>query len=97
MKFLFDDDDNQNIGRYGAPDLRLDGVLAVAQKLLDAKVLLDPLEEQFDLPTILVKRSDCQRGQNKIVGQEYEGLFAPRKLPKNEEFVFKSAPNKIGR
>ena len=74
MKFLFDDS-NQNVGRHGAPDLRLDGVLAVAQKLLDAKVLFDPLEEQFDLPTILVKCGDCQRGQNKIVGQEDESLF----------------------
>ncbi len=74
MKFLFDDG-NQNVGRHGAPDLRLDGVLAVAQKLLDAKVLFDPLEEQFDLPTILVQRGDCQRWQYKIVGQEYEGLF----------------------
>ena len=73
MKFLFDDG-NQNVGRHGAPDLRLDGVLAVAQKLLDAKVLFDPLEEQFDLPTILVKRGDCQRWQYKIVGQEDEGL-----------------------
>ena len=73
MKFLFDDG-NQNVGRYGAPDLRLDGVLAVAQKLLDAKVLFDPFEEQFDLPTILVKRGDCQWWQYKIVGQEYEGL-----------------------
>ena len=45
MKFLFDDS-NQNVSRHGAPDLRLDGVLAVAQKLLDAKVLFDPFEEQ---------------------------------------------------
>jgi len=55
--------------------LCLDGVLAVAQKLIDTKVLFDPLEEQFDMPTILVQRGDCQRWQYKIVGQEYKSLF----------------------
>ena len=37
MKFLLDDG-NQHVSRHGAPDLRLDGVLAVAQELLDAQV-----------------------------------------------------------
>ena len=73
MKFLFDDG-NQHVSRHGAPDLRLDGVLAVAQELLDSQVLLDPFEEQFDLPAILVKRCDRQRRQDKVVGQEYERL-----------------------
>ena len=73
MKFLLDDG-NQHVSRHGAPDLRLDGVLAVAQELLDSQVLLDPFEEQFDLPAVLVECSDGQRGQDKIVGQEYERL-----------------------
>ena len=53
MKFLFDDDD-EHVGGDGAPDLRLDCVLAVSEKLLDAQVLLDPLERRSDiLPTRL--------------------------------------------
>ena len=73
MKFLLDDGD-QHVSRHGAPDLRLDGVLAVAQELLDSQMLLDPFEEQFDLPAVLVECCDSQRGQDKIVGQEYERL-----------------------
>ncbi len=75
MKFLFDDS-NQHVSRHGAPDLRLDGVLAVAQELLDSQVLLDPFEEQFDLPTVLVECCDGQRRQDKVVGQEDERLAA---------------------
>jgi len=75
LKFLFDDS-NQNVSRHGAPDLRLDGVLAVAQKLLDAQMLFDPFEEQFDLPSVLVERCNRQRWQHKIVGQKYQSLAA---------------------
>ena len=38
MKFLLNNGD-EHVGGHGAPDLRLDCVLAVAQKLLDAQVL----------------------------------------------------------
>lgn len=55
MKLLLDDGD-------GAPDLRLHCVLARAQELLDPQMLLDPFEEQLDLPTILVKSGDGQCG-----------------------------------
>jgi hypothetical protein len=40
--------------------LRLHCVLAVANKTLDAQMLLDPLEEQLDLPAALVKRGNTQ-------------------------------------
>ena len=71
MKFLLDDG-NQYVSRHGAPDLRLDGVLAVAQELLDSQVLLDPFEEQLYLPAIFVKCGDGQWRQDKVVGQKYE-------------------------
>ncbi len=73
MKLLFSNGD-QDIGRDGAPDLRLHGVLAVAQKLLDSQMLLDLLEEQFDLPAALVKRCDGERRQGCVVGQEDQCL-----------------------
>ena len=73
MKLLFDDGD-EYIGRHGAPDLCLHCVFARAEKFLDAQVLLDPFEEQFDLPTLLVQRGDRQRRQGCIVGQEDQGF-----------------------
>ena len=73
MKLLLDDGD-EHVGGHGAPDLRLHGVLAVAEELLDAQVLLDPLEEQLDLPAALVQRGDRQRRQGRVVGQEDQRL-----------------------
>jgi hypothetical protein len=44
------EDGEEGVGGYGIPALRLHGVLARAEEGLDSQVLLDPLEEQFDLP-----------------------------------------------
>ena len=73
MKFL-PDDQNEDASGHGAPHLRLHGVLAVAQEMLDPQVLLDPFEEQFDLPAVLVERADRQRRQCGVVGQEGQRL-----------------------
>ena len=73
MQLLLEDGD-QHVGGYGAPDLRLDRVLAAAEKCLDAQMLLDPLEEQPHLPAVLVQRSDGPGRQRRIVGQEDQGL-----------------------
>ena len=61
MEFFFDDGD-QHIGGDSAPDLRLDGVLAGAEKALDAQVLFDPFEEEFDLPAAAIKLGDTVSG-----------------------------------
>ncbi len=73
MKLLFNNG-NQHVSGDGAPDLRLYCILAVADKSLDTQMLLDPLEKQFDLPSLLVQCGDGQRGQRRIVGQEYQRL-----------------------
>lgn len=54
--------------------MRLDRVLARAQESLDPQVLLDPFEEQFHLPAVLVQSGDGQRWQGRVVGQEHQGL-----------------------
>ena len=54
--------------------MRLDGVLGGSGKQLDAQVLLDPFEEQFDLPALFAKRADGQGRQREIVCQEFERL-----------------------
>ena len=75
MQFeAFLDDGDQHIDRDGDPDLGFDGVLAGAEEAFDAQVLLDPLEEQLDLPAAFVELGDGQRRQREVVGQEDQGL-----------------------
>jgi hypothetical protein len=66
LKFFLNNGD-EHVGGHGAPDLRLDCVLAVAQKLLDAQVLLDPFEEQFQLPATFVQSSNGQGRQGGVL------------------------------
>ena len=73
VQTLFHDGD-QYIGAHRDPDLRLDGVLAGAQKRLDAQMLLDPLEEQLDLPSLSIQQRDHFGFQGEIVGQKREPL-----------------------
>ena len=73
MQLLFDDRD-QHIGTHCASDLGLHGVLACAEKVLDAQVLLDPFEEEFDLPAVLVKGCNGGGGQTGVVGQKDQSL-----------------------
>lgn len=71
---LFLDNGDQHVGGHVAPDLRFHCVLAGAEKSLNAQVLLDPLEEQLDLPAAFVQSRDRQRWQDRVVGQEDERL-----------------------
>ena len=57
MKLLFDNGD-QHISGDGTPDLRFDRVLAVTDEAFDTQMLLDPLEEQLDLPAAFVRCGD---------------------------------------
>ena len=73
IESLFDDGD-EHIGRNGDPDLALDGVLGGAEEPLDAKMLLDPLEEQLDLPAALIKRTHGEGRELEMVGHKHQGL-----------------------
>jgi hypothetical protein len=46
---------HQHVHAHGNPDLRLDGVDRRPLECPDAKVLLEPLQEQLDLPAALVQ------------------------------------------
>src|SRR5665213_1508931 len=72
-KFLLDDR-HQHVGADGDPDLRPHSVLGSAVEAFDAQVLLDPLEEQFHLPSAPVQGANGQRRQGELVGQEYQVL-----------------------
>ena len=67
-------DGNQHIGANGYPYLCLHRVLAGAKKHLDAKVLLDPLEEQLHLPTLPVQVGNHVWLQREVVGQKYQAF-----------------------
>jgi hypothetical protein len=70
----FADDGDQDVNRDCDPDLGIDGVLAGAEKGLDAQVLFDSFEEQFHLPALFVDLCDGERGKGKVVGQKLQPL-----------------------
>src|SRR5260370_219859 len=63
-------DGHQHVDGDGCPDLRLHGVLGESVERFDAQVLLDPFEEQLDLPAALVQLRNGECGQGKIVGEK---------------------------
>lgn len=54
------------------PDLHLHGILTGAHERLDFEVLLQGLEEEFDLPALLLDGGNGTGGQMHDVGQEGE-------------------------
>ncbi len=58
------------------PDLRFYRVLRRAEEGFDAQVLFDPFEEQFYLPTLLIKLCDRERGQIEVVGEKQQIFLA---------------------
>lgn len=70
--FFGDSDEHVSANRY--PYLRFDGVLAGAKERLDSQVLLDPFEEQFDLPALAVKIADQLGFEGEVVGQKADAF-----------------------
>ena len=66
----------QQIGDHRGDDLQADGVIVVADKLANIEVLLDPAEQQFDLPAALVEGRNLDRCALEIVGDESDCLAA---------------------
>ena len=69
LKLLFEDG-RQQVHADGDPDLGLHRVVRVAVEGFDSQMLLDPFEEQFDLPTTAVELRDRERRQDEVVRQE---------------------------
>ena len=63
---------NEAVGTDGRVNLYSDSVLGSSPKLLDLEVLLEPLEEQLYLPTVLVEVGNLQSSQFHCVSQEHE-------------------------
>ena len=73
MQTFFDDSD-EDVSADRNPYLRLHGILAGSQKGFDTQMLLDPFEEQFDLPSLLVKCRDHLGLERKVVGQKSDAF-----------------------
>ncbi len=69
---LFFEDGDHGIDADGHPQLGAHGVVAGAVKGFDAQMLLEPAEEQFDLPALFVELANGPGGQPKMIGQEYK-------------------------
>ena len=71
MESFFHDSDQQVSGDSN-PHLSLDCVLRSTKENFDTKMLLDPFEEQLDLPTASIKLGDSDCRQREVVGQEHQ-------------------------
>ena len=65
---------DQHVGAHRNPDLRLHGVLGCAVERLDPKMLLNPLEEEFNLPATTVDLGNGQRRKLKMIGKEHQTM-----------------------
>ena len=66
---------HEHVHRHRNPYLCLDRVLRRAKERLDAQVLLDPLEEELDLPPVTIELCNGERRDGEMIGQEIERLF----------------------
>ena len=63
---------NEAVGTDGRVNLYSDSILSCTPELFDFEVLLEPLEEQLYLPTVLVEVSNLQSSQFHCIGQKHE-------------------------
>ena len=82
MAFLLGASDQQ-VGTDGNPDLGLYGIGRLSIEGLDLEMVLDPLEEQFDLPALAVDLGDCGCRQGQMIGQKDEA-FVPRLIDETD-------------
>lgn len=56
------------------PNLSLDRIRRRANERLDLQVLLERLEEQLDLPAILIDGGDGGRAEAVMIGEQHQGV-----------------------
>src|SRR5882757_9440208 len=60
----------EQIGDHRSDDLQANGVVVLAHELAKVEMLLDPAEQEFDLPAPLVEGRNLNRGAFEIVGDK---------------------------
>jgi hypothetical protein len=73
VELLFENGD-QEINGDGDPNLDLNAVGRSTEEAFDAQVLLDPFEEELDLPSAAINLSNGQRRQKEVVCEEDESF-----------------------
>lgn len=68
------DPGDQGVRQESDPELDEHGVARAAPERLDREMLLDPLEEEFDLPPLAIELSDGPGREFSTVRQEDEAL-----------------------
>ena len=63
---------NETVGTDGRVNLYSDSILSCAPELLDFEVLLEPLEEQFYLSTVLIEVGNLLCSQFHCIGKEHK-------------------------
>ncbi len=71
-------DFDQDMGDHCRDDLKTNGVFAVAQKVAQFEMLLEPAEQEFDLPALLVAHGDCDGRVAYFIGDQGESLAVIR-------------------
>ena len=67
---------DQHKGDHGSDDLQAHGVLVDGDELRDVEVLLDPAEQQFDLPAGFATGGKVNSRAADIVADDVEGVFS---------------------
>ena len=88
---------HHEVNADGDPDLGFHGVFGSAVERLDAQVLLDPFEEEFDVPTAFVDASDRERLQAEVIGDEDEALARVGVDEADAAELFRIVPFAFGR
>ena len=70
----FFDDGDEDVDRDGDPDLGFYSIFRRSVEPFDPQMLLDPLEEEFNLPAALIEGADGRGWQAELVGEENECL-----------------------
>ena len=84
----------------GGPDLNLQGVGAGADESLDAQVLLERFEKEFNLPTLAIDSGDGGRSKIAVIGEKHQGALlglVPDLDAAQEQIAFRAAPACRGR
>ena len=67
-------DADEGISNHCGEELQAYGIVAVAEELADAEMLLDPAEQELDLPAPLVELADLDGGARQVIGQKGDAV-----------------------
>ena len=88
--------DEQKVVANGYPDLRVHRVLGSSIKGLDVQMLLDPFEEEFNLPALAIQFCNGQWVFNReVVGQEAIDFSALKVLIHNKSQRVRVLPSRV--